>query len=85
MSNLTADTSLLRLRHGVTRPPQGQHRGRLTIAIEHAHTCGHWRVMLSEVERYIEHFKLKVPKRLTADADKLAIKDFESIYEATSH
>jgi hypothetical protein len=33
--------------------------------------------MLSEVERYIEHFKLKVPKRLTADADKLAIKDFE--------
>ncbi|RYO52293.1 hypothetical protein AA0116_g11076 [Alternaria tenuissima] len=85
MSNLTADTSLLRLRHGVTRPPQGQHRGRLTIAIEHAHTCGHWGVMLSEVERYIEHFKLKVPKRLTADADKLAIKDFESIYEATSH
>ncbi|CAN9395807.1 unnamed protein product [Alternaria alternata] len=83
--NLTADTSLLRLRHGVTRPPQGQHRGLLTIAIEHAHTCGHWGVMLSEVERYIKHFKLDVPKRLTADADKLAIKDFESIYEATSH
>ncbi|CAN9386613.1 unnamed protein product [Alternaria alternata] len=83
--NLTADISLLRLRHGVTRPPQGQHRGRLTIAIEHAHTCGHWGVMLSEVERYVKQFKLVVPKRLTADADKLAIKDFESIYEATSH
>ncbi|CAI9631953.1 hypothetical protein GT037_002778 [Alternaria burnsii] len=83
--NLTADISLLRLRHGVTRPPQGQHRGRLTIAIEHAYICGHWGVMLSEVERYMEHFKLEVPKKLTEDADKLAIKDFESIYEATSH
>jgi hypothetical protein len=62
MSNLTADTSLLRLRHGVTRPPQGQHRGRLTIAIEHAHTCGHWGVMLSEVERYMEQFKLEMPR-----------------------
>ncbi|CAN9366759.1 unnamed protein product [Alternaria sp. RS040] len=83
--NLTADISLLRLRHGVTRPPQGQHRGRLTIAIEHAYICGHWGVMISEVERYMEHFKLEVPKKLTEDADKLAIKDFESIYEATSH
>ncbi|RYO69490.1 hypothetical protein AA0113_g4058 [Alternaria arborescens] len=52
---------------------------------KHAHTCGHWGVMLSEVERHMEQFKLEIPKRLTEDADKLAIKDFESIYEATSH
>jgi hypothetical protein len=39
--------------------------------------------MLSEVERYIEHFKLEVPETFTAD--KLAVKDFESIYKATSH
>ncbi|RYN32123.1 hypothetical protein AA0112_g6193 [Alternaria arborescens] len=52
---------------------------------EHAHTCGHWSVMLSEVERYMEQFKLEMPKRLTEDADKLAIKDFKSIYEGTSH
>jgi hypothetical protein len=29
---------------------------------EHAHTCGHWGVMLSEVERYMEQFKLEMPR-----------------------
>jgi len=50
--NLMADVPLLRLRHGLAKgsAPQGQHRGHLTIAIEHAHANKHWGVMLSQVD-----------------------------------
>jgi hypothetical protein len=53
ISNLTVDVPLLRLHHGVTRQPQGQNGGRLTIAIEHAYAHGHWDIMLSQVKQYI--------------------------------
>ncbi|KAL1795966.1 hypothetical protein ACET3X_006190 [Alternaria dauci] len=85
MPNLIADIPLLRLRHGVTRPPRGRHRGRLTTAIEHAYTRGHWGVMLSQVEQYIQHFSLKVPASLAADADRLAIEDLKGTYRAATH
>ncbi|KAI4630879.1 hypothetical protein J4E83_002403 [Alternaria metachromatica] len=73
---LEADVSLLRLSHGVVRHPQGQHRGRLTIAIEHATLYGHQDVMLSQVEQYIQVFNLNVPGPLAAGADLAAVNDF---------
>ncbi|KAI4649897.1 uncharacterized protein J4E79_009743 [Alternaria viburni] len=73
---LMADVSLLRLSHGVVRHPQGQHRGRLTIAIEHATLHGHQHVMLSQVEQYIQACRLNVPGPLAAGADLAAVNDF---------
>jgi hypothetical protein len=82
---LIADVPLLRLRHGVARIPQGQHRGRLTIAIEHAFLNGHWQVMLSKVEEYIRQCQLAVPASLAAGADVAAVRDFKAMYAATPH
>jgi hypothetical protein len=84
-ADFMANVELLRLRHGVTRPPQGQHRGRLTIAIEHAHANGHWGVMLSQVEEYIRHFNLNVPADLAVDADAAAMRHFEDAIWAGTH
>ncbi|KAI4948431.1 hypothetical protein J4E91_005853 [Alternaria rosae] len=82
--NLMADVTLLRLRHelAVGRAPQGQHCGRLTIAIEHAHTDKHWGVMLSQVDAYIQQCNLPVPAPLAASADVDAINDFKVTWRA---
>ncbi|KAH6868700.1 hypothetical protein BKA58DRAFT_199303 [Alternaria rosae] len=82
--NLMADVPLLRLRHelAVGRAPQGQHCGRLTIAIEHAHTNKHWGVMLSQVHAYIQQCNLPVPAPLAASADVDTINDFKVTWRA---
>lgn len=82
---LIADVALVRLGHGVTRHPQGQHRGRLTIAIQHAELHGHQDVMLSQVKEYIQYFKLSVPAPLAAGDDLAAVNDFENMYAAEPH
>jgi len=82
---LVPDIALVRLGRGVTRHPQGQHRGRLTIAIQHAELHGHQDVMLSQVKQYIQWFKLNVPAPLAAGDDLAAVNDFEDMYAAEPH
>ena len=86
VQNLMADVQLLRFRHELAegRAPQGQHRGRLTIAIEHAEANHHWGVMLSQVDEYIQQCRLPVPAPLAANADVEASNDFKVTWR-TAH
>lgn len=60
--DLELDCPLLRLAHKVTRMPQGNGKGILTIAIENAKAKTHWSVMLSELATYVAQEGLIVPE-----------------------
>ncbi|KAH4092810.1 hypothetical protein HBI75_224310 [Parastagonospora nodorum] len=61
-SDLVEDCPLLRLAHKVTRMPQGNGKGMLTIAVENAQAKNHWSVMLSELALYVAQEGLDVPE-----------------------
>jgi len=76
------DLPLLHLTNGVTHHPHGEDRGRLSVAIEHALTNGHWNIIISQVEEYIRHFNLRPVAPLPADADRRAMDRFKTFYKA---
>ncbi|KAL7773888.1 hypothetical protein CFE70_003855 [Pyrenophora teres f. teres 0-1] len=80
--NFIADTPLLYLTNGIVRHPQGEDRGLLSSAIDHALANGHWQVMLSEAECYVRHFNLGPVAPLATTADGIAMARFKQNYKA---
>ena len=80
--NMIDDLPLLHLTNGVTHHLQGEDRGWLSIAIEHALASGRWNIMLSQVEEYTRHFNPGPVVPLAADADKRAMNRFKAAYKA---
>jgi hypothetical protein len=70
-SKLLRDCPLLRLAHNVAHIPQGNNRGLLTMAIEHAQINNHWSVCLSELSVYVAKVNIlgpSAPALATVDA-----------------